>query len=131
MLTRLSSVVAEVPAQLEQTIMAGLEMIPDRRVASVSAFAKAVGAPLARTGASLALSVEQPAAPRTLMEGIVRTAAGVFGAAASSIALLDRTTGEIVYQSAWGAGAREIIGGRLPPGAGIAGNVGLRTEIAC
>jgi hypothetical protein len=121
--TRLSSVVGEVSSQLEQTIMAGLEMIPDRRVASVSAFAKAVGAPLVREGASLALSVEQPAAPRTLMEGIVRTAAGVFGAAASSIALLDRTTGEVVFQSAWGAGAREIIGVRLPPGEGIAGIV--------
>jgi predicted Ser/Thr protein kinase len=121
--TRLSSVVGEVSAQLEQTIMAGLEMIPDRRVASVAAFAKAVGAPLAREGASLALSVEQPAAPRTLMEGIVRTAAGVFGAAASSIALLDQTTGEVVFQSAWGAGAREIIGVRLPPGEGIAGIV--------
>src|SRR3954470_5043965 len=118
--TRLSSVVGEVSSQLEQTIMAGLEMIPDRRVASVSAFAKAVGAPRARGGAPLALSVEQPAAPRTLMEGIVRTAAGVFGAAASSIALLDQTTGEVVFQSAWGAGAREIIGVRLPPGEGIA-----------
>jgi eukaryotic-like serine/threonine-protein kinase len=126
--TQLSSVVAEVSSQLEQTIMAGLEMIPDRRVASVSAFAKAVGAPLAREGESLALSVEQPAAPRTLMEGIVRTAAGVFGAAASSIALLDRTTGEVVYQSAWGAGAREIIGVRMPPGQGIAGSVVERGE---
>jgi eukaryotic-like serine/threonine-protein kinase len=121
--TQLSSLVAEVPSQLENTVMAGLEMIPDRRVASVAAFAKALGAPLARRGASLAQSVEKPAAPRTLMEGIVRTAAGVFGAAASSIALLDRTTGEVVYQSAWGAGAREIIGVRLPPGEGIAGTV--------
>ncbi len=121
--TQLSSLVPEVPSQLENTVMAGLEMIPDRRVASVAAFAKALGAPLARRGASLAQSVEKPAAPRTLMEGIVRTAAGVFGAAASSIALLDRTTGEVVYQSAWGAGAREIIGVRLPPGEGIAGTV--------
>ncbi len=121
--TRLSSLVESVPPELEQTIMAGLEMIPDRRVASVGAFAKALGAPLARGGESLALSVEQPAAPRTLMEGIVKTAAGVFGAAASSIALQDRTTGELVYQSAWGAGAHEIVGVRLPPGAGIAGIV--------
>ena len=121
--TRLSSIVETVPPELEHTIMAGLEMIPDRRVASVGAFAKALGAPLARTGESLALSVEEPAAPRTLMEGIVKTAAGVFGAAASSIALQDRTTGELVYQSAWGAGAHEIVGVRLPPGAGIAGIV--------
>jgi eukaryotic-like serine/threonine-protein kinase len=121
--TRISSLVESVPPELEHTIMAGLEMIPDRRVASVGAFAKALGAPLARGGESLALSVEEPAAPRTLMEGIVKTAAGVFGAAASSIALQDRTTGELVYQSAWGAGAHEIVGVRLPPGAGIAGIV--------
>jgi predicted Ser/Thr protein kinase len=121
--TRISSLVEGVPPELEHTIMAGLEMIPDRRVASVGAFAKALGAPLIRGGESLALSVEEPAAPRTLMEGIVKTAAGVFGAAASSIALQDRTTGELVYQSAWGAGAHEIVGVRLPPGAGIAGIV--------
>ena len=83
---------------------------------------KPAGEKLAK-GESLALSVEEPAAPRTLMEGIVKTAAGVFGAAASSIALQDRTTGELVYQSAWGAGAHEIVGVRLPPGAGIAGIV--------
>ena len=57
------------------------------------------------------------------MEGIARTAAGVFGAAASSIALTDGNTRELVYQSAWGAGAREIVGVRLPPGHGLAGSV--------
>jgi hypothetical protein len=122
--TRLSEVVPDVSPELEQTISAGLEMIPERRVASISAFAKALGAPLRTTsGESLAISVERPDAPRHLMEGIVRTAAGVFEAAASSIALTDTTTGELVYQSAWGAGAHEIIGVRLPPGMGIAGAV--------
>ena len=58
----------------------------------------------ARKGESLALSVERPDGPRELMEGIVRTVAGVFEAAASSISLKDRTTGELVYQCAWGAG---------------------------
>ncbi len=53
----------------------------------------------------------------------MRTAAGVFAASASSIALTDETTGELVYQSAWGAGAREIVGVRLPPGQGLAGSV--------
>ena len=57
------------------------------------------------------------------MEAVVHTAAGVFGAAAASISLIDETTGELVYQSAWGAGAREIVGVRLPPGTGIAGQV--------
>jgi len=90
----------------------------------VSAFAKALGAPLrTETGVSLAVSIDDPDASRGLMEAVVHTAAGVFGAAAASICLVDETTGELVYQSAWGAGAREIVGVRLPPGAGIAGQV--------
>jgi serine/threonine protein kinase len=121
--TQLSAILPDVPPELEQTIRAGLEMVPERRVASVSAFAKALGAQLAEKGRSLALSVERPDAPRNRKEGIVRTAAGVFEAAASSIALTDQTTGELVYQSAWGAGARDIVGVRLPPGTGISGSV--------
>jgi putative methionine-R-sulfoxide reductase with GAF domain len=119
----LSKRVPEVSPELEQTIATGLEMLPERRVASVSAFAKALGSQLHSTGESLALSLETAAAPRTLIEGIVKTAAGVFEAAASSIALVDRTTGELVFQAAWGAGGGEILGVRLPPGTGIAGNV--------
>jgi len=57
------------------------------------------------------------------MEAIVYTAAGVFEASASSIALTDSTTGELVYQSAWGAGAKEIVGVRLPPSQGLSGSV--------
>jgi len=122
--TKLSTVNADVTPELEQIVSAGLEMIPERRVASVSAFAKALGAPLrTETGVSLAVSIDDPDASRGLMEAVVHTAAGVFGAAAASIALVDETTGELVYQSAWGAGAREIVGVRLPPGAGIAGQV--------
>jgi predicted Ser/Thr protein kinase len=120
----LSEIVAEVSPDLEQTISAGLEMIPERRVASVAAFAKRLGSPLEEgRGRSLALSIENPDAPRNLMEAIVRAAAGVFGAAAASICLTDAVTGELVYQSAWGAGAREIVGVRLPPETGIAGGV--------
>jgi GAF domain-containing protein len=62
------------------------------------------------------------------MEAVVRTAAGVFDAAASSIAFVDETTLELVYQSAWGAGASEIVGVRLPPGTGIAGSVAQTGE---
>jgi eukaryotic-like serine/threonine-protein kinase len=122
--TKLSTVNSDVTPELERTVSAGLEMIPERRVASMSAFAKALGAPLrTETGVSLAVSIDDPDASRGLMEAVVHTAAGVFGAAAASIALVDETTGELVYQSAWGAGAREIVGVRLPPGAGIAGQV--------
>lgn len=121
---KLSDVVPGVSAELDQTIRAGLELVPERRVASVAAFAQALGSPLIRgKGESLALSVERPAGPGALMERIVRTAAGVFDAAACSIALVDRTTGELVYQSSWGAGAKEIVGVRLSPGTGIGGLV--------
>jgi hypothetical protein len=129
--TKLSDTLPDVTPEFERTVAAGLEMIPERRVASVTAFAKAIGMQLEGTeGRSLALSVDRPDAPRNLMEGIVRTAAGVFEAAASSIALTDVTTGELVFQSAWGAGAREIIGVRLPPGQGIAGGVAETGEPA-
>ena len=122
--TKLSSVNSDVTPELERTITAGLEMIPERRVASVAAFAKALGAPLrTETGESLAVSIDDANASRSLLEAVVHTAAGVFGAAAASIALTDETTGELVYQSAWGAGAREVVGVRLPPSTGIAGAV--------
>jgi hypothetical protein len=122
--THLSSIVPDVTPELERTISAGLELIPERRVASVAAFARALGAPLrTETGVSLAVSIDDPEASRSLLEAIVHTAAGVFGASAASICLVDEVTGELVYQAAWGAGAREIVGVRLPPGRGIAGGV--------
>jgi predicted Ser/Thr protein kinase len=120
----LSSMAPEVTPELERTIGAGLEVIPERRVASIAAFAKALGAPLrSETGVPLGVSIDDTDAPASLMEAVVHTAAGVFGAAAASICLIDETTSELVYQSAWGAGAREIVGVRLPPCTGLAGTV--------
>jgi putative methionine-R-sulfoxide reductase with GAF domain len=122
--TRLAETVPGVTPELEQTLRSSLEIIPERRIASIPAFAAALGAPLSTgEGASLATSVDQADASRSLMEGVVRTAAGIFEAAAASVALVDRTSGELVFQAAWGAGAREIVGVRLPPGLGIAGAV--------
>jgi putative methionine-R-sulfoxide reductase with GAF domain len=122
--TKLADRVEGVTPELEQTLRAALEIIPERRIASISAFAAALGAPLQESkGMSLALSVEEADAPRSLIEAVVRTAAGIFEAAAASIALVDATSNELVYQAAWGAGAREIVGVRLPPGVGIAGAV--------
>jgi hypothetical protein len=123
--TKLAETVPGVTPELEQTLRSSLEIIPERRIASVQAFAAALGAPLTdgSEGASLALSVDQADAPNSLMEAVVRTAAGIFEAAAASIALVDRHSEELVFQAAWGAGAREIVGVRLPPGMGIAGAV--------
>jgi hypothetical protein len=122
--TKLYELAPEVTPEISEAVDAGLQMIPERRVASVDAFARALGGHLQPSlGGSLARSVEQSSSRRSVMEAIVYTAAGVFEAAASSIALTDATTGELVYQSAWGAGAREIVGVRLPPFQGLAGSV--------
>ena len=122
--TKLAEDYPGVTPELEATLRAGLEIIPERRVASVSAFANALGAKLRTSeGESLALSLHKRGGPPNLIEAVVRAAAGVFEAAAASIALSDRATGELVYQAAWGAGADEIVGVRLPPGVGIAGSV--------
>ena len=127
--TKLAEVVPGVTPELEQAIKAGMEFIPERRLTSVEALANAIGSPAPTgRGESLGLSVEKPAAPADLIEHIVRTAAGVFDAAACSIALTDKATGELVYQSAWGAGAKEIVGVRLPPGTGIGGAVAASGE---
>jgi hypothetical protein len=122
--TPLADQFPEVTTEFEETLRAGLEIIPERRVASIEAFALALGAGmLEREGASLATSLQEADASSNLIEAVVRTAAGVFEAAAASIALIDRTTQELVFQAAWGAGAKEIVGVRLAPGVGIAGAV--------
>src|SRR3954465_4567474 len=122
--TKLADKVEGVTPELEATLRAALEIIPERRIASIAALAAALGAPLQESkGMSLAQSVEEADAPRSLIEAVVRTAAGIFEAAAASIALVDATSDELVYQAAWGAGAREIVGVRLPPGVGISGAV--------
>ncbi len=123
--TPLGSVVAGAGADLESCIRAGLELLPERRTSSCAAFADALGIPLAASqGESLALSaVDRPDIQPNLLEAIVKTSAGVFEAAACSIALVDPVTKELVYQASWGAGAKEIVGVRLPPGKGLAGSV--------
>ena len=99
-------------------------MLPEQRIASAASFAEAVGVPLTGDrGHSLAQSLGRPTTRRRVMEAIVRTAAGMFDAAACSIALTDPKSGELVYEAAWGAGASEVVGMRLPPGVGIAGAV--------
>lgn len=122
--TPLAKQVAGVTPALEDTLRAGLALHPERRIASAEAFARALGSPLGPSaGASLALSVEGATDGSTLIESFVRTAAGVFEAAAASLAVTDAATGELVYRAAWGAGAEEVVGVRLPPAGGIAGAV--------
>ncbi len=121
---KLEKIAPGLPPELAAALAGGLEMLPEQRIASAASFAEAVGVPLTGDrGHSLAQSLGRPTTRRRVMEAIVRTAAGMFDAAACSIALTDPKSGELVYEAAWGAGAAEVVGMRLPPGVGIAGAV--------
>src|SRR3954453_14432495 len=62
--TKLHETFPEVSAELEETLRAGLEILPERRVASIEAFAAALGAGmLEREGASPAPRLGGPAPP--------------------------------------------------------------------
>src|SRR3954453_5579894 len=82
--TPLSDTVAGATPELENCLRSGLELLPERRIASATALANALGLSLAaERGESLALSaVERPDIAPNLLEAIVKTAAGVFEAAA-------------------------------------------------
>ncbi|MFI6480542.1 GAF domain-containing protein [Nonomuraea sp. NPDC050663] len=58
---------------------------------------------------------------RRLLQSIVEVARHMFGAAASSIFLVDPETGELVFEAVSGKGEQELVGTRFPPGTGIAG----------
>src|SRR5215213_1835767 len=123
--TPLSTTVAGATEGLEACIRAGLQLLPERRTSSCVAFANALGLPLAeQKGESLVETAEDRSdVEAQMLSAIVKASAGVFEAAACSIALVDPVTNELVYQASWGAGAKEIVGVRLPPGKGLAGTV--------
>jgi len=113
-----------VPLEIEDVLRTGLELAPERRIASVEALATTIGGHLsADAGASLARSVTD-AAPqrRSLIEAVVRTAVGIFEAASASVALVE-PGGDQRYLAAWGASAARVVGVRLQPGEGLAGTV--------
>ena len=121
---KIDKVAPDLPPELREALAGGLEMLPEMRISSATAFAEAIGVPLTdRGGQSLAQSLGRAPVHRRVIEAIVRTAAGMFEAAAASIALTDTVSGELVYEAAWGAGASEVVGLRLPAGAGLSGAV--------
>ena len=110
-----------VAPELEQALRRALDPRPEHRFASAAALAAALGSPV-ETAAGRTLAATLPGTERAdVLESVVRTAAGVFDAAAASIALIDHTTGELVYRSSWGVLADETVGIRLSPGQGLAG----------
>jgi hypothetical protein len=115
----------DVPAYVTDALHAGLALDPSRRPPSAAAFAQLLGAaPAPERGRSLAASVGSPRRPAAVLEAVARAAAGIFDAAAASIAL-ERPDGGLRFEAAWGAGADEIVGVELEAGAGIVGSVAL------
>jgi GAF domain-containing protein len=58
---------------------------------------------------------------RTLLQSVVDVARSIFGAAASSVFLLDESTDELVFEAVAGRGEGLLVGRRFPAGKGIAG----------
>lgn len=72
-------------------------------------------------------SIDQPngsgVTEEPLLQSIVDVARGIFGAAASSILVVDETREHLVFSALSGAGAGKLLGSRFPLEAGIAGFV--------
>ena len=110
-------------AALLDTIDAALAVDPERRLPSMEAFADGLGGRLpTERGRDVGVSAPVAEATARVLSAIVKTAAGVFDAAATSVALR-RPDGGLEYQAAWGAGADEVVGMRLGVRQGIAGRV--------
>ncbi|PZG47075.1 GAF domain-containing protein [Spongiactinospora gelatinilytica] len=62
---------------------------------------------------------------RRLLQSIVEVARHMFGAAASSIFLVDPDTGDLVFEAVSGEGEKQLVGSRFPMGTGIAGWVAV------
>jgi GAF domain-containing protein len=66
-----------------------------------------------------------PSSDDKFLQTVVEAAARLFGAAASSIALVDEAGQALQFQVATGAGAEEVMGMRIPIDQGIAGYVAM------
>ncbi len=101
----------DAPVSIPDFLRLALHPDPARRPPSAAAFAAELGAPLDGAADELAVGSE-------LLAAVARATAAAFHAAAVSVATFDGD--DLVYRAAWGAGADEITGVRLPPGTGIA-----------
>jgi GAF domain-containing protein len=65
---------------------------------------------------------------RGLLQSIVEAARVVFGAMAASVFLVDRASGDLVFEAVSGEGEERLVGTRFPVGTGIAGWVAMCGE---
>lgn len=71
------------------------------------------------------LSAQNAADAVEFLQSVVQVARAIFGAAASSVFLLDRATNELVFQAVAGEGQQTLVGTRFPADRGIAGWVAM------
>jgi GAF domain-containing protein len=67
-------------------------------------------------------------ARQELLQSIVDVARAIFFAKASSVALLDESVGDFVFEAVAGKGSEHLVGSRFPAGSGIAGSVAQTRE---
>src|SRR3954468_22593192 len=81
--TPLASLVPDAPEGLEPCLRAGLELLPERRTSSCTAFASALGLPLSeQKGESLVeTAIDRSDVEAAMLAAIVKTSAGIFEAA--------------------------------------------------
>ncbi|MFE7462763.1 GAF domain-containing protein [Streptomyces sp. NPDC057499] len=86
--------------------------------------------PVSATGAVPSAEPDRPVEPhrRELLQSVVEVARAIFGAAASSVFLLDEEADELVFQAVSGQGEEFLVGRRFPAGRGIAGWVAMSGE---
>ena len=101
----------DAPGSVPECLRLALHPDPARRPPTAAAFAAELGAPLEGAADTLAVGSE-------LLGAVARATAAAFDAAAVSVATFEGD--DLVYRAAWGAGADEITGVRLPAGIGIA-----------
>jgi GAF domain-containing protein len=65
---------------------------------------------------------------RGLLQSVVEAARVVFGAVAASVFLIDRDSGDLVFEAVAGEGEDQLVGTRFPVGTGIAGWVAMCGE---
>ena len=116
--------VAGIAAEHADAIRAGCAYDERARPQTVGEFVAALGGKLPVRSAGVGLGRSAAESGGLQLTAVARTGAGVFGAAAASIALIEGE--ELHYVASWGAGAEEITGRRLPLRAGIAGDVATR-----
>ncbi|MBJ7331484.1 MAG: protein kinase [Solirubrobacteraceae bacterium] len=112
------------PPEIAEALDDALDPDPVRRTATVAELLARIGAPLdGVAGRPLTIAVGTETGASEPLAALARTAAAVLDAAAVSVALVDPADGALTYRAAWGAGADEVIGMRLPAGEGLAGAV--------